>query len=123
MKKYEVAVMALALAFVGVARGQTLGKSQVHDRAIREYQRFVGQFPSADQTRRDDMKQYTEALQEYQELMGQFPSREQTRVDDDQYAQALMKFEQFAKTFEEASESFQKAERQYQKFLDSFPAR
>jgi hypothetical protein len=96
MKKYEVAVMALALALVGVATGQTPEKSQAYDRSMREYQKFVGQFPSPEQTRVDDTKQYTEAL---------------------------VKFEQYTKTFEQALESFQRAERQYQKFLDSFPSK
>ena len=114
MKKYEVAVMALALAFVGVAKGQTPEQSQAYDRAMQNYQKFVGQFPTQDQIKVGDMKQYNEALVKFEQTFGQ---------DIQRYTEALARFEQDTKTFEQALENFHKAERQYQKFLDSFPTK
>lgn len=114
MKKHEVVVMALALGFVGVANGQTPANSQAYKRAMHEYQKFVGQFPTKEQTKVGDMKQFAEALVKFEQTFER---------DTQRYTEALARFEQHTKTFAQALESFQKAERQYQKFLASFPTK
>ena len=116
MIRYKVVMIALAIAFVGVAKGQTSEKSQAYEPAMREYQKLMGQFPSPAQTV-DHMKQYTEATRRYQEFERQF------QISEQQHAEALAKFEQSMKAFEQTSDSFQRAQREYQKFLDSFPTR